>query len=349
MRRILLLLLSLVLSILAVSAQPDPDRAQPEQPFAAAARNQPQPREMLMPSQSDERDAVVEVTPAGVFLLYHGVLARFDPQLAQPTVSLALFGPMPEQPQLQPNMDRDAMVIWQRERMKRMMPGAMIVDGEALLIVCGDTFFRVQQRTLVVETKRDLAPRNERDLRANRAAPLLKLNGDTLYLMRTNELLALQAKTGEAIGQVPLPKEMVLPGMQMQPQNPPPNTPFQANPDGRNRGFGQPQTDAQPFQPGGQPQPGRQQPGAQQQPAGQVQTIVGKLVQYKNINNGIWTLKDDGNVEYVLEGDTLDKLLKTDNLTQQRVRVTGMLSSRREQPDFCRGYLHIDTFEVLAP
>lgn len=346
MRRFLLLLPVLALAVCTLYAQPDPDRPQPDQPVAG---RQPLPPGMFpMPATPNDTSAVIEVTPVGVFLLSRGVLARFDAQLAQPTVSLSLFGPMPEQPQ--PMMDRTVFLNWQQETNKRTLPGAMVVDGDALLIVSGDTFFRVNQRTLVIEAKQTLAPRNDLDMRMNHTTPMLKLHETTLYLLRGNEMIALQAKTGENIGRVLLPKDMQFqtmqqpqPGQPPQPrQDPPPNNPGGANPPPGPFGGGERMNQAfdpkNPFM-----------NNTRQTDPVAAQTIVGTLVQYKNLNNGIWTLKGDDGAEYVLEGDMLRKLLQTDNIGQQRVRVTGAVSQRRDQPDFSRGYLRIDTFEVLAP
>jgi len=198
--------------------------------------------------------------------------------------------------------DKQAMQKWFNERALRSATPAMLPAGDMLYIVCSGMLFRVNQNTLKAEkTTLDPLPQPGGEVRliVNIAtAPLLQLQGDTLYIVRQVDLIAVDLKTGAVLKRVDLPKEMMpaMPG----PIGPMPN--------------------------GMAPQPGGVPFGAGE--ADRAMTVVGVLGSRKVGERTAYLLKDDAGVLYLLAGEQVDRLAAQGNLEGKRARVTGMLEPR---------------------
>ena len=303
--RSLLLLLLLLSAAVEVFAQ-HPDTSKFNTNPSRTPHNQP-----ARPLMFDARRASIEVTPQGVFVLYGGVLARYDANLTAPSTTVALFGPMPEQPKLStPPLpeEREALNAWQQQRRQRQMAGALLIAGADLLIVYPDHYFRVNQQSLAIEKSTDLSggtPSNQMSI----DPPKLKMAGNMLYLLRDGEMLAIDIANGEINGRSPLPEEML--------PSPPPLISSQgANP-----------------------------AGAGALPPAQ---LVGKITKHDDAGHTVWTITDVQGKEFVLAGDQAEKLLTTPNVEGRQVRITGLLlSTVPGLPKYAEGLLQIRDYELL--
>jgi len=147
-------------------------------------------------------------TPKGLFALRSGVLARFNATTLKTEQVFELFGPMPQRPA--DNNNRDAMQAYFTELQRRNAPPIMLVKDNALLIVIGDGFARLDQDTLKVEATGDLrAPGAGADGRGRgEGAPGYLLVNNTLFLMRGTEMLSISVTDGKVLTRSPLPKEL---------------------------------------------------------------------------------------------------------------------------------------------
>jgi hypothetical protein len=319
MNRYLLLVLFILLLPSLLSAQPDPDAGPGNPP---PPPNRPGGMAPMGP-MINPRSAVVEVTPNGLFLLAEGTLVRYSPDLEQ-CVTLQLIEPLPPMPMGEDDKERQARQLWIRERMLRSAPAAMLPSGELLYIVFADTLFRVNQNTLKVEkTPLDAPePGGEEGLIRNLnvpPAPQLKLHGETLYIIRQADLLAVDVKAGTVLKRAALPRELA-PAMPLPvPLGPQPNPPF------RNEFI---------------------RPGGQEEAARAI-TVVGVLGSRKDGNRAVYTVKDDAGAVYILTGDRLDGLAGTGNVEGRRARVSGTVETRREMPAEVKGILRMETFQLF--
>ncbi len=143
-------------------------------------------------------------TEHGLFVLRAGTLARMDPQQLTPALPpLELFGPMPEPPQ---GNDPAAWQAYAKAQLLRLTPGVLIPCHEDLLVVIGEHFARIDQQTFEVKVGVSFA-REGAAPEAPRLAspPLYHLDGDTLYLLRDTEMLAINIQDGRLHNRAPLP------------------------------------------------------------------------------------------------------------------------------------------------
>ena len=166
-----------------------------------------------MPGDASGGDSTIVNTPKGLFVLRSGVLAKFDAAtLKQTQPLLQLFGPAPAAPK--DNNDRDAQQKYNADIMRRMAPAIMLVKDNSLLLVIGDGFARINQDTLKTEAMADIKPMAVADagqgrggVRMNEGMPSYLLLGNTLYLARNKELLAISIIDGK-VTRTELPKEL---------------------------------------------------------------------------------------------------------------------------------------------
>ncbi len=149
----------------------------------------------------------------GLFVLRTGVLAKYDPQTLQEVQVFELFGPAPKLPE--DSTDRAGVQTYLGEMQRRMAPALMLTHEDSLLIIVGNGFARIDQETLKVAATADFTMPEEgegtelgRGLRRVEPAPTYLLVGQTIYLTRSNEVLALDVTEGEILGRTPLPEEM---------------------------------------------------------------------------------------------------------------------------------------------
>ena len=318
-----IVLLALALTPVMLFAQPEPGGggigpfAQPNQP------NQP----LRPPQVQPIRNAVVEVTPAGLFIIANGVLARYSADLEQvATVTL-----IPPAPQMIDGQEPQFMIRMQREQVLRNVPCSVLAAGDALYVANGATLFRVNQQTLKVE-KLPLEQAAARNDIFSYQAPAMKLQENILYLVRGTEVVTVDVKGLTVLGRADLPKDMLPQPMiirEVQPPQPP-------NPGPPPNPGNPPMVGVGPF---AQPDPGAPAPAA----AGQQTTIVGVLTRKDGADQ--WTLKDDEGGLYLLSGDVAQKIGVDAN--GKRARVSGLLDTRRPVGE-AKGTLQAREVQVLG-
>ncbi len=302
-----LLLFAILACALAAFAQPDPDAPPP-----ADLRPEKQVQEMmrqLVPMILAQPPLMMTV-PNGVFVVRGGVLAKYDPRSLETEGLVELFGPAPAE-------GNKANPLANMERLKRLMPGAMLVTEKELLIVIGEHFFRVDRGTLEVLVsvslfkEQALAPAER--LLAVAAPPVLALNGNTLYVTRGNHLLAVNWLDGKVRGMGVLPDPF---GGKL------PAVGKAVAPKANKRG-----------KPAVNPQ------------AREV-VVIGTLLHHADRGGDFWALKADEGGEYLLSGETLEKLLDEKQALDKRLRITGLLTPPAPN-DFGKGELAVVKYEIL--
>jgi len=180
------------------------------------------------------------ITQYGVFVLKNAALAKFDAAtLRQQGAALELFGTLPEQPPVSTpptDQERQAVMAWNKANAMRMSPAAMLAKGDELLIVMNNVLFRVNQRTLTLDTTQPkllAADTNPQSW----MKPVLELNANTLYILIGFNMVAVNADTAAVLSNGVLPKEMTPKqnmGIAWRPNNPlnPHNGPVTAPPGG---------------------------------------------------------------------------------------------------------------------
>ena len=166
-----------------------------------------------MPREASAGGTQMLYSPHGLFVLRTGVLAKYDLQTLQEVRVFELFGPTPELPE--DSTDRAGMQAYFAEMQRHMAPALMLPYEDSLLIIVGNGFARIDQETLKVEATADLTMPEEgegtesgRDLSWAQPAPTYLLVGETIYLTRSKEILALGVTEGEILGRAPLPEKM---------------------------------------------------------------------------------------------------------------------------------------------
>jgi len=302
--RLLTLLFIVLAAACTVFAQPDPNHPQPEPP------RKPAPGQPALPPGG--RNTIVEATPNGLFVFQSGVVAKFDATTLKPLGTLQLFGPMPAPPAMPDTptpQDQQALMKWKLEAMRRMAAASMLVKDNLLLIVTADTFFRVNQRVMGIEAKISLTDIG--DEKPNPSAwmtPMtLTLQDNMLYILRANQLTALNINNGEITGHGDLPREMM-------PITPP------AVPDKR--------TD----------KPAGDTP--------REITVVGVL-HHVALEGGLLALRSVEGDEYVLEGKVIADFSAKQAVEGARARVTGIFSQHPGVAQYGKGYLEVERIQLL--
>lgn len=152
-------------------------------------------------------NTVMVDTTKGLYVLRNAVLAKFNATtLKQEGNELELFGKAPEPP-ADPT-DRVAMQKYFTDLQPFQAPAIMFAKDNALILVIGDGFARINQDTLKPEvaTKLSTAGAATETTRAE-AAPSYLLVENTLYLMRGKTLVSVNIKDGKSLA-VELPKEL---------------------------------------------------------------------------------------------------------------------------------------------
>jgi hypothetical protein len=309
MTRCLAMLLTVILAQALVQAQPDPAK----QP-GGGQPGKPNPAMQPVPPPSPNSIAM-EVTPEGLFVAAGGVLMKYDARTLEPRGKAELLGPPPAPPApaaaaqpVPPEQQNLEMMRWRNDQMKRNAPPGLLVAGNALIVVFSDQVFQVNQRTLEIEAKADLS--DPRMPMSYWTPPVMKMNGDLLYVIRYPYIVSVDLKAGKLLGRA------TIPGVNM-PVAPP---------------------IIQPNQPGGV----GKQPAAPAQPI----VVVGTLKQVQ-LEGGFWVFKDEQGNEYVLQGDLLRQLLATPELDGKRVRIQGTPSQAPGVAMYGKGYLKIERYELL--
>jgi hypothetical protein len=200
-----LLLLAAMLCLAACAfAQPDPNAPNGGNPLPQRLGNVP---------MGQNSPFALEITPTGVFAIHNGVVAKYTAGLGEAAGVKELFPALPEQPKLSENPtpeERQALAKWIGIVGERTAPFGVLAKDGMLYLVIGTKFFRVNQQTLAVEANADLTPpaNAARALLGRGDAPVLKLDGNVLYVLAGQEFLALAPQTGAVQSRMLLPPAM---------------------------------------------------------------------------------------------------------------------------------------------
>lgn len=150
-------------------------------------------------------------TPKGLFMLRGGVLGKINTATMKVEKEMALFGAMPAAPA--EGADNAARMAYFAELGKRNAPALLLVKDNSLLVIIGDGFARINQDTLTTEKPLSLKDPNEvvdPNQRGFRQEPVpgYTMVGDTLFLIRSKEAMAIDVKEGKIITRAPLPADM---------------------------------------------------------------------------------------------------------------------------------------------
>jgi uncharacterized membrane protein YgcG len=203
-------LVALVLATTILWAQPDPNAAGGNAGGGPRDGMQGGPPPGMRGGMNTQQTLLVN-TLKGIFMLRNGVLARFSLDAKADGAPLSVFGPMPAMPQ---NADQQTMMKFMQEEQKRNAPAIMVTKDNLLLIVIGDAFFRfdIEKMAQVGEitglAAADAPAAGQQGMRMPEAAPGYLVVGNTLYLARATELLALDITTGKINSRLPLAKEL---------------------------------------------------------------------------------------------------------------------------------------------
>lgn len=300
MQRWIFLIVMLGLAVSSAVAQPDPRVPVPGDP------REPNRQPFLMNPDGQ----VMLVTANGLYAMNAGSLARFDAKTLEVLGVAELFGPMPEAPNFDnPNaLQRGAMERWQMAMQQRMSPTTLVAQGDDhVIVIVGDQFFRINQRTLAVERQISLqVPVDEREPGEEPFySTRTRIEGNLVYLMRGIRLYVIDTAKGELLAGVRMPEELT-------PRYP-------------------------------EPKQGQE---PQKEPPREV-TIIGTLIIRPNKEGAIYTLKDEGGREFLLGEAQRDTLVAAVTEATRQIRVTGMLSPYDGPHLFVAGRLEIQQFQVL--
>ncbi|MHB0938672.1 MAG: hypothetical protein ACYC6A_19935 [Armatimonadota bacterium] len=301
MKRAICLVMLMLAFLQLAGAQPDPN-----QPPADLPDRQPQVAGRVIRNLlALQQKASVQSTPHGICVLRNGVLALLDAQTLKPKIVRDLFPPAaPPAPKAPFAAAADMPAV------ERMYPASLLLQGDDLLVLIGDHLFRVDTATLKLRYDADLT--GPLGKAANRwreliAPPTLELKGDTLYIVRTTQICAVNVRDGKLLKTTLLPP------------------PLQ-------------QGDAVRAPQGLRDRPADEPPAAQAREV----TLVGVIVKQDG-HKPLWTLRTAEDARYILEGDTLDKLAAEG----ARARITGILREDGDLPDFAEGRLEIKEYQIL--
>jgi len=311
-RYFLLLTIAFSLSGLAL-AQPDPANPQPVKPPAA---QQPKGLEVLLAELIKEgmrlQAQPAQVTPAAqaLYVYRHGTLAKYDPNM-QLVKAVELFGPMPGPAGAVPTEPEKQKLFL--ETLKRIVPAAITVQRERIIISVGDQFFVLDAETLEKKVDAniagDLQPLQQLErLPSLLQPPALTVGEKSVMLSRGNKLTIISLADGKVQKTVELPPSMNL----------------------------------NPFQPG-------KPIAAGDKPAPRDITVVGAIVRHPEITDWqCWTVRDDEGAEYVLTGEQAKTIAAKGNPEGQRFRITGTLITEwAALPKFAKGLLTVKTAQAL--
>ena len=154
-------------------------------------------------------------TDEGLFVMRAGVVAKFDVETLQVKGEYPLFGAAPQMPA--DRTDQAAMRAYRTEMQRRNAPGVLLTTKESLLILIGDGFARINQKTFEIEAKGSIAavvdpaaPAPAPNMFAGmEPAPTCLLDGNILYIIRSREVISLDITDGKVLLRTPVPADMM--------------------------------------------------------------------------------------------------------------------------------------------
>ena len=135
----------------------------------------------------DQAAPAIAVTGQYVFVMERGVLCRYDSGALKPHGSVELFGPLAPLPDVPPAPQQGGiqMVPDYDSRSVRLLPPSLTVHDNALDILIGNRFFRVDPQTLIISADKTAGPQEGFYMAINDAAPIPEFNGTTAYYVRS--------------------------------------------------------------------------------------------------------------------------------------------------------------------
>lgn len=158
--------------------------------------------------------AAMEATDDGLFILQNGLLAKFDVKNLKLLGGLRLLEPIPAAPQTNDPAER---IRYFQEVARHLAPATMIVHKRNLIIVQGNDFLRIDTQKLTIDLRTNLvAPADVAkgatqlsDLFQPQRPPAYQVSEEILYLLRADEIVAIDLTTGKVVSRGALPGEML--------------------------------------------------------------------------------------------------------------------------------------------
>jgi hypothetical protein len=215
-RSLLIAVMALCLAM-SVVAQPDPNQGAGG-PGGGRGNGGGMPGGRQGGGLMNADNTIFEINVLGIFIIHNGVIAKYNANL-NPVGIKELFDPLPPQPkpadpQKITDDERAKLREWMGIVGERQAPFSHLVKDDMLHLVIGQHYFRVNLKTLAVEAKGALTPPADPNGAANpqrgqffRPAPMLKLEGGTLFVLDGQALFAVDTAKG-AVTAATMPKEM---------------------------------------------------------------------------------------------------------------------------------------------
>ena len=349
----------LLLAMLAAFAQPDPGQPQPMggagQPIGIGARNfNPQAPPMFQ-ALLGAPQIIMEVTENGFFVLQNGTLLKYDPATLKAQGTVELFGPLPNpqarqapaavpaqadkpaalnaqqppfaQPAQQAQDAPGANEQLRQQTLRRSAPAVMLIKDPSLLIVVGNTFFRVNQNTLAIEAKGTLGDNNNPNAAVNRRPITAKQHADLLYIEQGGTLSVIDSTNGQLKGQAVLPEAA---NVQVAAQW---------------GGVFQNVIGIQPVNPAPQQlRPFAQAGGGDDAAVDPGNVMVGTIGKHDTL----WTITTDDRQVYLLVGPKSQEMAALPNITGKRVRVIGKQDHTPGDNAFAQGHMDVLSYQLIT-
>lgn len=166
-------------------------------------------------------DGIIEVTNKAYYVLRAGVAAKMNLRTLEVEATRELFGPAPAMPQGNMRDNAEAFRTWNADRAKRTAPAMMFAKDNALVVVIGTNFFRLNLDTLApIGDAKDFMSEKEATaaavanprggfMQGGQGQPVVyKVYGDNLFLLRNTELVVINVKDGGVLARNDLPEQM---------------------------------------------------------------------------------------------------------------------------------------------
>jgi len=312
------------------SAQPDPNH-----PEAGPAQKQQNVIRQWMVKAALLEHTMVAQNARGVFILRNGMLAKFNPDSLAQEGLVDLFPPDAEntkappanpfrggKPAIGDDADTKALLV----QALRLLPSTLLLRDHDILVVAGESYFRIDTATLAIKATSRLVPvvddkladvqklaKTLERLQASLSPVTLASNDTTLFIVRGIQIAAVDIEQGTvtAMTQLPLRMRSVVDNVK------------NVRPAGK-----------------------RDTPPPKIQP--EDMTVVGVLIHHTDKGLDCWTVKNVLGNEFVLDGPKVKELLAIDGVTAGRVRLSGKALMRlADDPQYGAGTLTVLEYQIL--
>ncbi len=170
--------------------------------------------------------AQIKATADAVYVLCYGGLVKLDAKTLEPVKVKALYGPVIN---VAENATTEAKTFAGIDHARRTLPAVMLLQDNAMLIVIGDDFFRVNTDTLEIEKQTQLAQVDDNALvkRMNQLLsykqPQVLPTAHGLLVTRGKECMLVNTQNG-SVRPLQLPEALTHPLPYLRPHRPLPKT-----------------------------------------------------------------------------------------------------------------------------